>query len=368
MKRKARVIAMYLPQYHPIPENDETWGKGFTEWTNVVRAKPLYKGHQQPRIPADLGFYDLRLPQVREAQAEMAREAGVEGFMYWHYWFGNGKMLLEKPLEEVVASGKPDFPFCYGWANHSWTTKTWAKREGMSDKPKMIAEQLYLGMPDNRLHFDYCLKAFKDHRYITVEGKPLFVIYSPKTFIGLSDFINQWNGWAKENGLEGIYFVGQWEGNYPIEELLSIGLNGVIPASRKMAEKRVSGNPLVERLKKGLARRFGFATARYKYSKIMEKMYFEENRLLNCFPKIIPGYDRTPRQGAKAQIYTDPTPQVFQRHIHGTLDYIKNKDFEHKLIFLDSWNEWGEGNYMEPDLKWGHAYLDALKNEIISVE
>ena len=124
MRTKARVIAMYLPQYHPIPENDKYWGKGFTEWRNVVLAKPLFKGHYQPRIPADLGFYDLRVPEVREAQAEMAREAGIEGFMYWHYWLGNGRMLLQHPFQEVLKSGKPDYPFCLGWANHSWTTKT----------------------------------------------------------------------------------------------------------------------------------------------------------------------------------------------------------------------------------------------------
>ena len=117
---KARVIALYLPQFHPIPENDKYWGKGFTEWTNVGKAKPLFKGHYQPRVPADLGYYDLRMPEVREAQAGLAREAGIEGFCYWHYWFGNGRMLLERPFQEVLDSGKPEFPFCLGWANHSW--------------------------------------------------------------------------------------------------------------------------------------------------------------------------------------------------------------------------------------------------------
>ena len=124
---KARVIALYLPQFHPVPENDKFWGKGFTEWTNVAKAKPLFRGHNQPRIPADLGFYDLRLPEISEAQAELAKEAGIEGFCYWHYWFGNGKQVLDMPFERTVNSGKPDFPFCLGWANHDWTTKTWEK-------------------------------------------------------------------------------------------------------------------------------------------------------------------------------------------------------------------------------------------------
>ena len=124
-KKKARVIAFYLPQFHPVPENDRWWGKGFTEWTNVGKAQPLFKGHYQPRVPADLGYYDLRMPEVRELQADMAREAGIEGFCYWHYWFGNGKKMLERPFTEVLSSGRPDFPFCLGWANHTWTNKTW---------------------------------------------------------------------------------------------------------------------------------------------------------------------------------------------------------------------------------------------------
>ena len=176
-KRKARVIAFYLPQFHPIPENDKWWGKGFTEWTNVGKAKPLFKGHYQPRVPADLGYYDLRMPEVREAQAEMAREAGIEGFCYWHYWFGNGKQLLERPFNEVLASGKPDFPFCLGWANHSWTNKTWevGKRKVMD---YVLMEMVY-NEDEYRKQFYEVLPSFKYKRYITLEGKPLFVVFLP---------------------------------------------------------------------------------------------------------------------------------------------------------------------------------------------
>ena len=135
---KARVIAFYLPQFHPIPENDLWWGPGFTEWTNVAKAKPLFRGHIQPKIPADLGFYDLRLPETREQQARLASEAGVEGFCYYHYWFGNGKQLLERPFNEVLESGKPDYPFCLCWANHDWTNKTWTKQSGLKKDNMMI--------------------------------------------------------------------------------------------------------------------------------------------------------------------------------------------------------------------------------------
>ena len=179
---KARVLAYYLPQFHPVPENDKFWGPGFTEWTNVAKAKPLFRGHYQPRIPADLGFYDLRLPEVREQQAQLAREAGIEGFCYWHYWFGNGRQLLQRPFNEVLASGKPDFPFCLAWANHDWSTKSWQRGKGKVDSSVMIEKQLYPGDEDYIHHFNYVLPAFRDHRYITVDGKPLFLIFDTYNF------------------------------------------------------------------------------------------------------------------------------------------------------------------------------------------
>lgn len=149
-ENKPRIIAFYLPQFYPFKENDEWWGKGFTEWTNVGRAKPLFKGHYQPRVPADLGYYDLRVPEVRVQQAELAREAGIEGFCYWHYWFGNGKQLLQRVFDEIIESNQPDFPLCLGWANHSWYAKTWDK----NSKDKLLIEQIYGGEEDYKLHFN----------------------------------------------------------------------------------------------------------------------------------------------------------------------------------------------------------------------
>lgn len=365
MKKKARVIAWYLPQFHPIPENDETWGKGFTEWNNVAAAKPLFKGHYQPRLPADLGFYDLRIPEVRKAQADMAKNAGVEGFMYWHYWFGNGKMLLEKPLEWVLKSSEPNFPFCFGWANHSWSTKTW-KKGALLDKPKMIAEMQYLGKDDNRKHFEYCLPFFKDSRYIRVDNKLLFVIFSPFDFIGLKDFIDQWNLWAKEEGLEGFYFMGISKGkNSSYEEVLKTGVDGVINNWRYGAEMKTMGSYLKKRIRDVLSGRFEAVVSTYDYESLMANFKSDDNYKENCFPVITPGYDRTPRAGKNAIVYNDVTPEKFQKHVHETLDYVSNKKMEHKIIFLDSWNEWGEGNYMEPDQKYGHGFLEALKREIV---
>ena len=173
MSSKARVIAFYLPQFHPIPENDEWWGKGFTEWTNTAKAKPLFPGHYQPHVPADLGFYDLRVPETRIAQAEMAKEYGIEGFCYYHYWFA-GKRLLERPFDEVLNSGMPDFPFCLCWANQTWTG-IW---HGSPDR--VLIEQTYPGPEDEEVILIICCKAFHDQRYIKVDGKPMFLVYCPK--------------------------------------------------------------------------------------------------------------------------------------------------------------------------------------------
>jgi lipopolysaccharide biosynthesis protein len=196
-----RPIAFYLPQFHPIPENDEWWGKGFSEWTNVTKAKPLFEGHKQPHFPADMGYYDLRVPEVREQQAQLARDAGIEGFCYWHYYFGNGKRLLERPFNEVLKSGKPDFPFCLAWANESWSG-IW---HGASDR--ILINQEYLGLKDYEAHFYDLLPAFLDKRYIRVEDKPLFLIYNPTDLPDMQEFCDIFKNLAVKNNLKGIHLV-----------------------------------------------------------------------------------------------------------------------------------------------------------------
>lgn len=365
MKPKARVIAMYLPQYHPIPENDETWGKGFTEWTNVAQAKPLFKGHYQPRIPADLGFYDLRLPEVREAQAQMARESGVEGFMYWHYWFGNGKMLLEKPFQEVLKSGKPDFPFCLGWANHSWSTKTWTKGKALQSN-KMIAEQLYLGESDYKKHFEYVLPAFKDSRYITVDGSPIFIIYDPLAIPDISLFISLWRKWAVESGLKGIHFVGLRYGRQSsYQKIIDMGFDAVNTRGMWEAECAAVGNKWLKILRSQISIRMnGAVLQKYHYKDIIQHLYSDEDELENSYPTILPGYDRAARSAREAVIYHGSTPELFGRHLDMAFEKIKNKKEEHKILILKSWNEWGEANYMEPDIKYGWGFLNELKKRV----
>ena len=366
---KARVIAFYLPQYHPIPENDKYWGKGFTEWTNVAKAKPLFKGHYQPKLPADLGFYDLRLAEVREAQAELASSAGIDGFMYWHYWLGNNRMLLDKPLQMVLKSGTPDYPFCLGWANHSWTTKTWEKGKSFA-KDEMIMEQLYPGENDFISHFNYVLPAFKDNRYIKVEGKPIFVVWDTTVPV-LKSFIEIWRKLAKENGLSGIHFVGlNIRRTSTKNDVLSLGFDAINNGLRNQwsAECAATGSKYLKMLRSFFSYRAeGVVLQKYEYKDIIKNLCNDEDYEENVYPTILPGYDRTARSGRKAEIYHNNTPDLFGKHVDDVLEHVKNKSQEHKIVFLKSWNEWAEGNYIEPDQKYGHQFLDELKKRLIGL-
>lgn len=366
-KKKARVIAIYLPQYHPIPENDEVWGKGFTEWTNVAQAKPLFKGHYQPRIPADFGFYDLRMSEVREMQAEYARKAGIEGFMYWQYYFGNGKKLLERPFEEVLASGKPDFPFCLGWANHSWQTKTWKRDASKKEGKTMIMEQLYGGEPQYIDHFKYNLSAFKDKRYITVDGKPIFIIWNPTDHAEeISLLIKTWRRLAAIEGLKGIHFVGQQLIGHSSKELIDMGFDAVYQSRANEAMMGGEDWSLKHRVLSKIQKLFGITLLlnKHDFGKKYKLLVNYEARNLNVYPTLTAGYDRSPRAGRKAQIFYNFTPYTWRAHVRHVLSFIKDKDFEHNIVLLKSWNEWGESNYMEPDIKYGTSLLDVLKDEI----
>lgn len=370
--KKARIIALYLPQFHPIPENDAVWGPGFTEWTNTVKARPLFKGHYQPRIPADLGFYDLRLPETREAQANMARKSGIEGFCYWHYWFGDGKVVLERPFSEVLHSGKPDFPFCLAWANHSWTTKTWIKKNVMS-KDHVIFEQKYLGHEDNIKHFYYVLPAFKDKRYITVDGKPLFYIYDPSLSPNheIDDLVQTWQQLAKENGLKGIYFVGRMHALRATEqEILDIGFDAVNTQRFWEAEQAVQAKGKLGRwirdYRLKFMQHFGIGTLmKFPYKEISLHLFQDIDKKENIFPTIIPQFDRTARAGRQARIWYGSTPELFQNQVERAVNLVKDKTPEHRVIFLSSWNEWAEGSYVEPDQVYGWGYLNAIKNVVI---
>lgn len=358
---KARLIAYYLPQFHPIAENDEWWGKGFTEWTNVGKAKPLFKGHDQPKVPADLGYYDLRIPEVREEQARMAKEYGIEGFCYWHYWFGDGKRLLEKPFQEVLKSQKPDFGFCLAWANISWGGVAYGDLY-----ERNLMEQKYPGVEDYTNHFNELLPAFLDKRYLTIDGKPIFVVYNPAGLPDAKEFIDLWNQLAIANGLKGIYFIAYQHFNFPYKEKGFDALTPPSPSHLFMRIKYTFFESLVSKITKRKWTQFKYNSFKLRniythkqvvsasdYSKIPEDIKF--------FPSCVPNWDHTPRSVNKGQVIVETSPNLFYQHLLNCYNRIKNYKAEEKIIFIKAWNEWAEGNYLEPDLKTGFQNLEQIK-------
>jgi len=362
MKKKIRLIALYLPQYYPTASNNKWWGNGFTEWTNVCKAKKLFPGHNQPNVPADLGFYDLRLPQTREAQAQLAMEHGIEGFCYYHYWFGNGRMELDLPLREVLDSGQPDYPFCLCWANESWYAKMWNK-DGLQTK-KSLVEQTYPGHDDYVRHFNYLLPAFRDKRYICVDGKPLFMIYQPLDFPQVQSFIELWQSLAKDNGLAGIYFVGHTRRvRQEAEQNFNRGFDAVnvlrlTEAMRRSTCLKNLGNKLLRTL-------FNFPRV-CRYKDVYPMLVGEEEKQPNIFPCIVPNWDHTPRSGSGGSVLHQATPALFRKHVEQVFEIVQEHPDQQRIVFIKSWNEWGEGNYMEPDLRYGCGYLNELHNALLS--
>lgn len=350
----ARTIAFYLPQFHPIPENDAWWGAGFTEWTNSSRARPLFPGHIQPHIPADLGYYDLRLPETRQAQADLAKRYGVEAFCYWHYWFG-GRKILERPFEEVLASGEPDHKFCLGWANQTWTG-IW------HGAPKrVLIEQTYPGAEDDRAHFDYLLPAFHDRRYLRVDGKPLLYIFRPEELPNPVEFSARWREMAERAGLGGLYLVGE------ISDLHGKGPVGALPEQYGFDAGVYIRLPLRSTQMQTLRVRFQRKVLKwpehYRYRTDLPAPP-ESYRRHNVYPCVYPNWDNTPRSGMRGLVLTGSSPDLFRGHVREAITRLKGLPAENRLLFIKSWNEWAEGNYLEPDTVHGHGFLQALHEEL----
>jgi hypothetical protein len=340
---RTRALAFYLPQFHPIPENDAWWEKGFTEWTNVTKARPLFDGHLQPKLPSELGFYDLRVPETRQAQAELARAHGIEGFCYWHYWFA-GTRILERPFKEVLESGKPDFPFCLAWANASWTG-IW---HGAPDR--VLIRQEYPGVADYTAHFHAVLDAFTDERYITIDGKPLFVVFHPTEFPDPVEFTDTWRELAARAGLQGLYLVGirnhAWlPGKFGYDACCV----DYFSTARKRMDDPQGGQAQPR-------------PARYAYADIVRNAFHAQRYRDDQYPCVIPNWDNTPRSGLDGVVFDHSSPELFGEHLQDAIRLIEHRVGDHRLVFLKSWNEWAEGNYLEPDRMTGRAYLEAVRN------
>ncbi|MEP6779566.1 MAG: glycoside hydrolase family 99-like domain-containing protein [Gemmatimonadaceae bacterium] len=349
----ARLIALHLPQFYPIPENDEWWGKGFTEWRNTAKAKPLFKGHYQPHLPADLGFYDLRVAESRAAQAALARAYGIEAFCYYHYWFA-GRRVLDRPVREIVQSGEPNFPFCVCWANETWTG-IWH-----GSPNRVLIEQTYPGEQDHRHHFEELLPAFRDERYVRVDGRPLFAIHQPMQIPNVVETLAFWRKLAVEAGLGGLYLVGARTGA-PWDRR-DIGLDASY--SWRMPDRR----PWVSKRKpfEWLRRRREVTARRptiYRYEDVLNDFWPQNQPDSEDYPLLIPNWDNSPRSGANGLVLHDSTPELFRRHIRRVKEQMAERKSTQNLIFIKSWNEWAEGNHLEPDLKFGHGYLQVLREE-----
>lgn len=361
--KRLRPIAFYLPQFYPTPENDEWWEPGFTEWTNVVKAKPMFRGHYQPRIPRDLGFYDLRLPSVREQQARMASEAGIEGFCYWHYWFGNGRRLLDRVFREVVETGHPDFPFCLCWANHSWKAKTWDP----NFPDRMLMEQLYPGEEDYSAHFYAMLPAFKDERYIKVDGKLLFGIFQPSAFKDVGTFIQTWNRLAKENGLEGFFFFALSQGGTAEQHDLwmSMGYDSIVYDALNESFEHPEDDGTWKRIRKRFKRMCFGIPYTVDYNNYINRTYKHLIANPTHIPCIDPDFDHSPRSGKAWIIVDGSTPERWKELCKMSADVLSKRTDDTGLLFIKAWNEWGEGNYLEPDRKFGDGYLRATREAFL---
>jgi hypothetical protein len=368
----AKLITYYLPQYHPIPENDAWWGKGFTEWTNVAKARPLFKGHDQPRLPADLGFYDLRVPEVREQQAELARQYGIHGFCYYHYWFGNGKQLLQRPINEVLASGKPDFPFMLCWANETWKG-VWFGKRGAT-----LIEQTYPGQEDYIHHFDYLMQAFTDPRYITIDGKPVFHLYNPKDVSDLKLFVDTFREEAHRRGLTGLYLLASrvpenWDPT-------AHGFDGVVGSEFlrfrfKYAKREEYRFPRLRDAIKRYTSKNWWINDSYKieqrarpfiieYATAMHHFISTLQFPFDYFPCAIPDWDNSPRSGMQSLVLQHSTPALWEQHLREAVQKAQNLPPDRRIVFVKSWNEWAETNVLEPCQKWGRQYLEVVQKVV----
>jgi len=363
-----KIYSFYLPQYHPIPENDLWWGKDFTEWVSVAAARPRFKGHNQPQIPADLGFYDLRLEETRIAQAKLAAEYGISGFCYYHYWF-NGKMLLDLPFNEVLRSGKPDFPFCLCWANESWT-RAW---DGL--EKEILIKQEY-SAEDSINHINWLCKAFKDPRYIKVNGKPLLLIYRTDNLPDTEERIRIWRKITKEHGFIDLYLCSVRSNFSRTSEIgvIESGFDAIVEfqpyikdlprrslwilfklAVNHYANKIITGINLKSHIP--LLNENNILCYRKLADRAMARPHPDKYKK---FPCVTPSWDNSARKKAATIIQNDD-PGIFTAWLAGAFQRVEKYDDDEKIVFINAWNEWAEGCHLEPDKENGRIFLEAIR-------
>lgn len=359
-----RPIAFYLPQFHPIPENDRWWGKGFTEWANVTQARPLVKGHYQPHLPGELGFYDLRLPETRQAQADLAREYGIYGFCYYHYWF-NGKRLLERPLDDVLQSREPNFPFCVCWANENWT------RRWNGEDQEILMKQSYSHEDDLR-HIRSLIPYFQDDRYIKVNGRPLVLVYRVSSLPHPQQTADIWRREAVRAGFPDLYLCMVVSLGSLAFDPAAIGFDAAVdfpPNCNHMTQPIKPIRCKFKRLDRQARRFFPDPHCEHailRYSDLARNIMSRPEPQHKLFPTVSPGWDNSARRKAGASIYLGSTPEIYRTWFEHALNQTQRRFNNHdeRLVFINAWNEWAEGNHLEPDQKWGRRYLEETRNAL----
>ena len=358
-----KIIAFYLPQFHEIKENNEWYGKGFTEWDNMKRAKPLYKGHYQPRIPYKKNYYNLLDIKTIKWQAEIAKKYGIYGFCFYHYWF-EGRMIMEKPMELLLKNKSIDIHFCLCWANHNWTK---AMKESSKE---IILKQTYGKEDEWKNHFQYWITFFQDKRYIRINGKPLLVIYRPEAIPQLEKMLQYWQFLARENGLPGISFAYQYPQYNHRKEKTGYLFDYAIEYQPALERKRF--DRYLELLIKGGINRLAIKSKMNirKWNSISLNYDTVWKNILSRKPKdkkAIPGafvdWDNTPRRGARGSYYYNTTPEKFFYYLSSQIKRAK-EIYHQDMIFIFAWNEWGEGGYLEPDERYGYKMLVALRKAL----
>jgi len=343
-----RLIAFYLPQFHPIPENDSWWGRGFTEWRNVGKAKPLFDGHHQPQLPTDLGFYDLRLAETRKAQADLARQHGIHGFCYYHYWF-QGKRLLERPFAEVLDSGEPDFPFCLCWANEPWSRR-WDGSES-----EVLQPQGY-SAADDLAHIRWLLGPLSDPRAIRIDGRPVFMVYRADQLPEPVRTTDIWRREAERAGLPGLYLMAVetgWDAGW---DATQVGFDAKV-----LFQPQFSLLGTVPRLDVGPSK-----TRVFDYDAAWPVLANPPSVSYPRYDTVFPGWDNTARRGEDSWVVHGNTPASYEEWLRLTVNRTLNRPQDQRIVFINAWNEWAEGAHLEPDRKHGHGFLEATRRVVAS--
>ena len=360
-------IAFYLPQYHPIPENNRWWGEGFTEWHNVCKSKKLFAGHRQPQMPAELGFYDLRCDETRYEQATLAKNFGIDAFCYYHYWF-NGKRLLETPLTKMLADPKCDMPFCLCWANETWS-RAWDGKDR-----EILMEQTY-SESDDAKHAEFLCGIFKDERYLKSNGRPVFIVYRIGKHPAPARFVATLDAAARKAGFPGVrvFAVRNFACDVPDETLHSYGIDDIVdfePNNTEYPARSAFGKGirLLQRIWNSLAAKVGlpevYSILRLPYKKVARnalKLYehFSERH----YPTVFPNWDNSPRRKAATIIQND-NPDDFADWVHAASRIVRQRPEENQFLFINAWNEWAESAHLEPERVMGRKFLEAFKDGI----